>query len=355
MKRTTLILLSLIAVLTACHKDDDPTIVPQEEHFSMQGKWFNPDINSWYQHVYDPYGGGSWYYWAWEQDNFYKTIEFTDECQVGEQWQGCFKWNRMSYDPVAARIDLDEPYTYYYKVNDSSTRIILYCPTWDNQIRDVPFQIISPNEMMTDGELYIRITDNPTPMVTLPNRNWHYDWDSNGFYYTGSGAGMYDYNNPSYEQRDNGLYVYWGTNMNQSVRPCANYASLPAMPRGTFDCTSRQISFTMQQIDYNGTQRWAYVQNSGGKWFDRICEYAFAGCKELNTLKLSNQIIEDYAFYGCSLKDIFLMSIPDSVAETAFDEWQYEHTVLHTKQLVHTGPWNRFKHSYVDIPEGEVY
>ena len=34
---------------------------------------------------------------------------------------------------------------------------------------------------------------------------------------------MYDYNNPTYEMRGSQLYVYWGTNMNQAVRPCANY------------------------------------------------------------------------------------------------------------------------------------
>lgn len=209
--------------------------------------------------------------------------------------------------------------------------------------------------MMIDGELYIRITDNPTTMVTLPSRNWYYDWESNGFYYTGAGAGMYDYNSPLYGMRSGELYVCWNTNMNQVVRPCANYETLAKMPRGTFDCTSKQISFTQQLISHNGTQRIAYVQSGGGKWFDRICEYAFAGCKELNTLKLSDQTIEDYAFYGCSLKDIFLMSIPDSVAETAFDEWQYEHTVLHTKQVVHSSPWNKFKHSYVDIPACGIF
>ena len=334
-----------IIILTACHKDD-PQDIPQEEQFLMQGKWFNPDMNCWLQQYID---GEIWLELAWKQDNFYKTIEFIDSCQVGGQWYGCFEWNEMWYDPI--NVSLGEPYTYYYRVNDSSTRITLYCPECNSQIQDVPFRVISPNEMMIDGELYIRITDNPTPMVTLPNRNWHYDWDSNGFYYTGAGAWMYDYNNPAYEMRGSQLYVYWGTNMNQAVRPCANYETLTKVPKGTFDCTSRgPIMFELRQIYYNGTQVAAFVQNSGGSWFNRVCEYAFAGCKELNTLKLDDQIIEDYAFYGCSLKDIFLMSIPDSVAETAFDEWQYEHTVLHTKSVVHSSPWNKFKHSYTDIP-----
>lgn len=341
-----------ITIMTACHKDDPPT-VPQEEQFSMQGKWFNPDMSCWLQQISESLRNDVWCYLAWKQNNYYKTIEFTDDCQVEGQWHGCFKWNEMWYDPI--NVSLGEPYTYYYSINDSSTRITLYRP-FDNYQKEVSFQIISPNEMMIDGELYIRITDNPTSMVTLPNKNWHYDWDSNGFYYTGAGAWMYDYNNPTYVCRGSQLYVYWGTNMNQAVRPCANYETLSEMPKGTFDCTSRgPILFEFRQIDYNGNQVGAFVQNSGGNWFDRVCEYAFAGCKELNTLKLGNQIIEDYAFYGCSLKDIFLISIPDSVAETAFDEWQYEHTVLHTKHEVHSSPWHRFKHSYTDIPESDIY
>ena len=314
----------------------------------MQGAWFNPDMNSWISQ--NEYAQVASVQYAWELGEYYKTIEFIDGGQLAEQWQGCFKWNKMDYDPLVGIFNT-EPLTVYYRVNDSSTQITLYCPEND-YLRDVPFQILSPYEMMIDGELYICITDNPTPMVTLPNRNWHYDWSSNGFYYTGAGAWMYDYNNPTYSMNGSQLCVTWGTNMNQAVRPYANYEALAEVPKGMFNCTSGRVAFEQRQIDYNGTQVWALVQVSGGNWFDRVCEYAFAGCKELNALKLGGQIIEEYAFYGCSLKHIFLMSpIPDSVAETAFDEWQFEHTVLHTREEVHTSPWNRFKHSYADIPD----
>ena len=80
-----LVMAAILLIITACHKDnlmDNPTSTPQEEQFSLDGKWFNPDMNCWYSE------GDLWHLYAWEQDDFYKTIEFTDECQTEEQWHG---------------------------------------------------------------------------------------------------------------------------------------------------------------------------------------------------------------------------------------------------------------------------
>lgn len=355
MKVKSIILIAFVAIvgLTACQKENsgEPTSTPEpQELFSFSGEWYCPSIEwmadmnlSVYpiRDIIDYLGHTS----------LYKTIRFVEGGSLAEHWQGCFIWDQMSVDPVTG--NLRSPDTVYYSVNEDSTTITLYVQTQD-QIRTAPMQIISPTEMVIDGERYLRPEQNPTAMLTLPNCNWHYDFSYNGFYYRGSiNRGQLDLDNPIYEWYGNTLRVSYDMFKCQAVRPYVDYNALAEQPHGLFDCSGNDNTYELKLISYMGVDRWAYVQNNGGQWCDTICEYAFAGCKDLEEVVLGMQIIKPYAFYGCSLRGIFLWFVPQSVASTAFDDWQYEHTTVHVSkhhpEILQTAPWNRFIHGYADL------
>lgn len=342
---TTIIILS--GIVTACNKDtiNEPQPTPDEpETFSLSGEWYCPNIE-WVPEMLQ------YNYIGYSPSSMYKTIRFIEGGNLSEHWQGCFIWNQMIINPTTG--EFNEPDSVYFKINDDYTNITLYVVTRD-YLQQVPMQVISPFEMIINGDTYIRPQQNPTPMISIPNRNWHYDFSYNGFYYRGErGRGQLDIDNPIIEERSDGLWVTYNMLKCQVVRPYSDYNALSEHPHGLFNCAGSDTLFEEKNIDYRGITRWAHVQNNGGQWCDTICEYAFANCKELEEVVLGMQVIEDYAFSGCSLRGIFLWFVPQSVAPTAFDDWQYEHTAVHVSkhhpEILQTTPWNRFRHAYADL------
>lgn len=341
---TAIIILSCI--ISACNKDNSNEPQPTQtepETFSLSGEWYCPSID-WMSEMLQ-------YNLGYNQASMYKTIRFIEGGNLSEHWQGCFIWNQMIINPTTG--EFNAPDTVYFNTNDDYTSITLYVVTRD-YLQQAPLQVISPSEMIINDETYLRPQQNPTQMVSLPSRNWHYDFSSNGFFYRGEmGRGQLDLNNPIYGERNGELWVTYNMFKCQVVRPYSDYNALSEQPHGLFFCAGSDSSFEQRLIDYNGVARMANVQNNGGQWCDTICEYAFAGCNLLEEVVLGMQVIEDYAFHGCSLRGIFLWFVPQSVAPTAFDEWQYEHTAVHVSknhpEILQTTPWNRFRHAYADL------
>ena len=348
MKKQTLILLAIVSIMTACHKDDQPT-VQQEEQFSFTGIWYNPNI-SYLENIYD------WIIYP----SLVEYHNFSLQQSIGfigggnDYWQGCFLWQKQPFNPESP-YDVPVPDSVYFKINEAQNTIELYIPSQSKHY-ETSFQIVSSTEMVIGEETYIKHTANPTEMVSLPNSNWHFDWHDGGFYFTGGGR-MLDLDCPFIEMRDNQLYVSYEMRKNQAVRPHSDYNALMEQPYGWYIFAGTPRNYEERLYDYNGEQQYAMVQNNGGSWCDNICAYAFSGCKDLNIVVLDNQAIGDYAFYGCSLTDIYLTGIPEIVSPMAFDDWQYEHTVLHIPESVNLdySPWNRFKHAYKDIQVNVVF
>lgn len=353
MKAKSILLLMLLAGMTGCQKDNhgEPAVTPEaQEVFSFTGEWYCPsiewlaDMNLSYYSIGDIIGHQG-------HTSLYKTIRFIEGCDLASHWQGCFVWELKRGNTATS--ELQPPDTIYYSVDDNCTIITLYVQTQDH-LYQVPMQVVSPAEMIIDGENYLRPADNTTPMVSLPNHNWHYDFSSNGFYYKGSyNRGQLDLTNPIYKTHDGKLWVSYDMFKCQVVRPYIDYNALAEQPHGLFDCAGSDVCYEEKNIDYHGVTQLAMVQTNGGQWCDTICEYAFAGCKELKEVVLGEQVIKPYAFYGCSLKGIFLWFVPQAVASTAFDDWQYEHTAVHVSkyhpELLQTVPWCRFRHAYADL------
>lgn len=338
-------MLLALGMMTACHKDDQPT-TQQDEQFSFSGIWYNPDISyleDGYEWIVSP-GLAEYHNFALQQ-----TIGFIGNAD--DYWQGCFLWQKHPFDPNSW-YEVPAPDSVYFKTNEAQNTIEIYIPS-RSELYETSFQIVSPTEMRIGEETYIKHIPNPTEMVSLPNTSWHFDWHDGGFYFTG--ARLLDLNNPIIEMRGTQLYVNYEMRKSQAVRPHSNYNALMEQPHGWYIFAATPRSYEYLLYDYNGVQQYAMVQNNGGAWCDSICAYAFAGCKELNVVVLDGQVIGDYAFHGCTLTDIYLTGIPQDVSPTAFDEWQFEHTVIHTEKgygLPQTAPWNRFKHTFADIVGG---
>lgn len=348
MKKLILILPALVALLTACNKDEPIPSLQTEERFSFTGKWFAPDM--------------SWFFSAefhQAEPNYYIYIkqiyENPDTCNIVFLNQSELTWRRPAYDPITGGLFLFSTYT--YEINSDTSKITFY--EGNRIVKECQLQIISPTEMLIDDVVYLKEKINPTPMPTLPNEEWHYDFvDENGVYYTGSN--QLDFNNPIYTMRGSSLYVYYNIYGYQAVRPTADYSSLPVRPKSCLQMFPNPgpAQFTVQQIDYNGTAISAYVQVSGGNP-NRICKYAFSGLKNVTSLVVCHTSIDEYALWGCSLNGIYVYEPniqygEDSmeVAETAFDEYTYEHTPLHIPHgmtLDPTSPWARFKYIFDDL------
>lgn len=344
--RRIILLIAIASIFTACQKDDQPT-VQQEEPFSFTGIWYNPDI-SYLEISYDWIVSPS----LVEYHNFalQQSIGFIGN--GNNHWQGCFLWQKQPFNPESPD-NVPTPDSVFFNINDAQTVIELYIPS-KSELYETSFRIVSATEMVIGEDTYIKHTANPTEMVSLPNSNWHFDWHDGGFYFTGDGR-MLDFDNPTIEMRGTQRYVSYEMRKNQAVRPHSDYTALIEQPHGWYIFAGTPRNYEYLPFDYNGVQQYAMVQNNGGSWCDNICAYAFAGCKDLNIVVLDNQAIGDYAFHGCSLTDIYLTSIPENVSTTAFDDWQYEHTVIHTEKgldLPQTAPLNRFKHAYADIIVG---
>ena len=341
------IIFFLSSITIACHKetsDNTQSGTAEPDTISMSGEWYCPSID-WMP------DGLQYNYIGYNHSSMYKTIRFIDGGDLSEHWQGRFIWNQMIINPTTG--EFNNPDTVYYNINDDYTIITLYVVTND-YLKQVPMQVISSSEIVIDGETYLRPKQNPTPMITLPNHNWRYEFSYNGFYYRGEmGRGQLDIDNPIIEERNDGLWVTYDMLKCQVVRPYSNYNALSEQPHGLFNCSGADTTFEQRIINYNGVTHLANVQNNGGQWCDTICEYAFAGCKELEEVVLGMQVIEEYAFHGSSLRGIFLWFVPQSVATTAFDDWQYEHTSVHVSkhhpEILQTTPWKRFKHAYADL------
>lgn len=354
--RTKTILIAtivLLAFFTSCQKDtpsNTETSLEPQETFSFTGEWYCPSIE-WLSETNVPFTSVGDFIGYQCCSSLYKTIRFIDGGSMVEHWQGCFVWDQKSINSETG--GLRNPDTVYFSVNDDSTSINLYVKTQDF-LRTVPMRMVSLTEMEIDGEVYLRPQQNPTAMVSLPARNWYYDFSNNGFYFKGSaGRGQLDLNNPTFEWRNGKLWVIYNMIKCQVVRPYADYNAMAEKPHGLFNCAGADTSFEEKMIDYNGVTRMANVQNNGGQWCDTICEYAFAGCKELEEVVLGMQTIKPYAFHGCSLRGVFLWFVPQSIASTAFDDWQYEHTAVHVSkhhpEILQTAPWDRFSHAYADL------
>lgn len=351
---TILSAIILLTGLISCQKDtpnEQGTSPEAQEVFSFTGEWYCPSIE-WLSEINQQYTPISNIIGYPGLSTLYKTIRFVEGGSLVEHWQGCFVWNQMRCNPITGELLASD--TVYYSVNEDRTNITLYVQTQD-YIHTATMQVFSSTEMVIDGERYLRHMQNPTAMVSLPDQNWHYDYSINGFFFRGNPNRheQLDLDNPIYVTRDNGLWVLYNMSKSQAVRPYANYNAMAEQPHGLFDCAGFDTSYEEKIVDYQGVTRIANVQNNGGQWCDTICEYAFAGCKDLTEVVLGMQVIKPYAFYGCSLRGIFLWFEPQDVASTAFDDWQYEHTTVHVSkyhpEILQTAPWSHFRHAYADL------
>lgn len=359
--RTLLITLISVTTLVSCDKQEEPTPTPQEQEDPIfQGKWYMPN-----------------YGWLWGEDfhtiqplldahgTYMQLLEqHPDTCCIifkdvsGTQFDGQIEWRYPSYNPIMG--DLFFNASYLYNIEDDGATLALYNPNGMFEKR-ITITKINNMEIMIDSVTYLRDKTNPTTMQPLPSgENWFYHTcDTQGVYYIGSS--QFDYDNPIFEYRGSQLYVFYnpkvidGIEGLYAVRPGLEYSTFPQNPHGCIDLFPYPtVMYSLQQIDYNGVELSAYVRVTG---FNPkgVLKYAMDGCKEVTSLVLGKLDIEEYAFWGCPLKAIFLYNSDESTAHpSAFDDYTYKNTPLHIPvgtQSHLNAPWTNFKHIYDDLPD----
>lgn len=363
-KTLTFALLALLTLtaLVSCNKTEEPSPIPQEQDEPIfQGKWYMPDYGwLWSDNLHDihPYLAEIFKEQLAQQPDVY-SISFMETNDT--LYDGVVEWCEPSYDPVMGNCFPSD--SYRYNIEDNGARLALYHPN-GTLYKRITITKLNNMEIMIDSVLYLRDNPNPTAMQPLPsNENWFYHTcDTQGVYYIGSS--QFDLNNPIYEMRGSELYVNYnplvidGIEGLYVVRPGIEYSTFPQHPHGCIDLFPYpRVMYEIRQIAYNGVERYAYVQTTG---FNPkgVYKYAMDGCKEVTSLVLGKLDIEEYAFWGCPLKAIFLYNIDETTAHSnAFDDYTYEHTPLHipvgTQRIDLTTPWIKFKHIYYDLPNNQ--
>lgn len=360
-KHLTLALFALLAITTlvSCDKTEEPSPIPQEQDEPIfQGKWYMPDYRCLWNsefHDIEPYLPTIFKEQLAQQPDFY-SITFKEISDT--QYDGQVEWCEPVYDPVMGNCFFRD--TYQYNIENNGATLALYNPS-GTLYKRITITKLNNMEIMIDSVLYLRDKPNPTEMQPLPsNENWFYHTcDTQGVYYIGSN--QFDLDNPIYEIRGDHLYVTYNRLINDGieglyvVRPGQEYSAFPQHPHGCIDLFPYPtVMYSQQLIDYNGVERYAFVQTTGFNP-NGVYKYAMDGCKEVTSLVLGKLDIEEYAFWGCSLKAIFLYYCDETTVHTnAFDDYTYEHTPLHIPvgtQSHLTAPWINFKHIYDDLPD----
>ncbi len=351
--------MSPLATLVSCNKTEEPSPMPQEQDEPIfQGKWYMPDYSwLWDNNLHDiePYLPIFFKEQLAQQPDFY-NITFKEISDT--LYDGQVEWCEPSYDPVLGNYFFRD--SYLYNIENNGATLALYHPS-GTLYKRITITKLNNMEIMIDSVLYLRDKPNPTAMQPLPNgENWFYHTcDTQGVYYIGSN--QFDLANPIFEIQGSELYVTYnplvidGIEGLYVVRPGLEYSIFPKQPQGCIDLFPYpRVTYSLQQINYNGVERYAHVQVTG---FNPkgVYNYAMDGCKDVTSLVLGKLDIEEYAFWGCPLKAIFLYYSDESTAHPkAFDDYTYEHTPLHIPvgtQSHLSAPWTNFKHIYDDLPD----
>lgn len=359
MKKIILISVILCAfgLFFSCDKQEEPIPISQEQEEPIfQGKWYMPDYSwLWGNELHDiqPYLYVIFKEQFAQKPDFY-SIVFKEV--DGDQFDGQVEWCEPSYDPITGNLFFSD--SYLYNIEDDGATLALYYPSGTFYKR-VTITKMNSMEIMVDSMTYLRDKPNPTEMQPLPNgENWFYHTcDTQGVYYIGSS--QFDYDNPIYDYRGSQLYVTYNPKVIDGidglyvVRPGLEYSIFPQQPHGCIDLFPYPfVNYELQLVDYNGDQRYAYVQNTGFNP-SGVLKYAMDGCKDVTSLVLGKIDIGEYAFWGCSLKAIFLYAASATAYLNSFDDYTYEHTPLHIPvgtRAALDAPWTNFQHIYDDLP-----